>query len=74
MLPRSWGPDSLALWRPRLPPTHNLRACSPAPRVPPKPLVFSGPAVAMKWGKATAQQAQSPSAPHLHPERSYSVS
>lgn len=42
MLPRSWGPGSLAAWRPRLPPTRDLRSCSPAPRTPPKPSMSSG--------------------------------
>lgn len=36
-LPGSWGPDSLAAWRPRLSLTQDRRPCSPAPWAPPEP-------------------------------------
>lgn len=39
MLPRSWGPDSLAVWRPGSHLPRDIKPCSPSPWVPPKPSV-----------------------------------
>lgn len=48
MLPRSWGPGSLAVWRPGSHLPRDIRPCSPSPQVPPKSLGIQQAVVAKK--------------------------